>query len=1213
MKDRNKTKQQLVDELSELRRQVAELTTNKPLPESAAGPWAEEAERQAQDQLDRRVQRRTAELAAANAALQVEIAERKQMEVALHVSEQRLRFAMEGANDGIWDVQLETGEVYMSPRGCEILGYLPSEMGEVARVWSDLVHPDDLQLTRERLTAHLEEHTPIFEVEQRLRTKSGDWKWVLARGKLVERDALGKPLRMTGTHTDITERKLAEAALRESEERFRALAETTSAVIVLYDAERLLYANPAAQRLTGYTQEELLQRSFLEVVHPDSRAEMQQRAQRRLQGEPVDDEAEIKIVTRNSEERWITLRGGQTTYQNRLVGMGTAFDITDRKQAEARLAHSHDLMRYIIEHNRSAVAVHDRDLKYVYVSQRYLDEYKIKDQDVIGKHHYEVFPDLPQKWRDVHQRALAGRASSAEDDPYVREDGSVDWTRWECRPWYEADGSIGGIIIYTEVITERKRAEEALRLSEAQLSNALRMANAGHWEYDVASDVFTFNDNFYRIFRVTAEEAGGYKMPSAEYARRFCHLDDMLMVHTEIQAAIETTDPDFSRQLEHRVLYNDGKIGYIAVRFFIVKDSQGRTVKTYGVNQDITERKRAEEALRESEMIFSSFLEHSPIYVFFKDKDVRALRLSKNYEHMLGMPLDRALGKTMDDLFPSDLAKSMMADDLRILNEGRRVDVVEELGGRVYETTKFPIIKDGQPFMLAGFTVDITERQRADQALRESEERYRRLIETSPDAITLTDLGGTIIFCNQQAALLQGLGHAEEMIGRSAFEFVAPESAPLAIENARKILETGSIRNVEYTSVKSDGTRFLVELSASAILDVDGQPNALIGVVRDITDRKRAEEALRESQQLISVALQTAKAGAWKWDRKTNKASWSDENYLVMGLAPGSVEAAYANWLACIHPDDRQAAELRVAEAMEQRSELNATFRVIWPDGSVHWINDIGQTIYDEAGESIGMYGIQMDITERIRSEHQREALLAELEARNTELERFTYTVSHDLKSPLITIRGFLGFLQEDALTGNFDRLQADLARIRDATDKMHRLLDELLELSRVGRKMNAPQHVPFGDIVREALELVSGQIKTRGVTVAVADGLPVVYGDRARLVEVVQNLVDNAVKFSGDNREPRVEIGARAADHDEGPVFYVRDNGIGVDPQYHERIFGLFNKLDVQSDGTGVGLALVRRIVEVHGGRVWVESEGAGRGSTFCFTVGKPHDDLHL
>jgi len=246
----------------------------------------------------------------------------------------------------------------------------------------------------------------------------------------------------------------------------------------------------------------------------------------------------------------------------------------------------------------------------------------------------------------------------------------------------------------------------------------------------------------------------------------------------------------------------------------------------------------------------------------------------------------------------------------------------------------------------------------------------------------------------------------------------------------------------------------------------------------------------------------------------------------------------------------------------------------------------------------------QREIVERKRVQAEREQLIAELEAKNAELERFTYTVSHDLKAPLITIRGFLGYVENDALTGNLERVRADMQRITRATDKMQRLLNELLELSRIGRMMNPPQSVPFETIVYEALELVRGPIQERGVQVQIAPDLPPIYGDRARLVEVVQNLVDNAIKFMGDQAHPCIEIGRRGTDAEGKPILFVRDNGIGIEPQYHERVFGLFNKLDTQSEGTGVGLALVKRIVEVHGGRIWVESDGPGHGSTFCFTL---------
>ena len=277
-------------------------------------------------------------------------------------------------------------------------------------------------------------------------------------------------------------------------------------------------------------------------------------------------------------------------------------------------------------------------------------------------------------------------------------------------------------------------------------------------------------------------------------------------------------------------------------------------------------------------------------------------------------------------------------------------------------------------------------------------------------------------------------------------------------------------------------------------------------------------------------------------------------------------------------------------------------FRMRCKDGSEIWVEDHGHYVHDKNGNVIFHEGILRDITSRRMIEAERERLISELEAKNAELERFTYTVSHDLKSPLITINGFLGQLQDDIASGNVDRVEHDSQRIQDAVGKMHQLLKELLELSRIGRLMNPPELVPFEGLAREALVLVHGQLETRGVTFTLGPDLPVVYGDRLRLIEVLQNLIDNAVKFMGEQPNPHIEIGQQG---EEGgmPVFYVKDNGIGIAPEYHKRIFGLFNKLDTKTDGTGIGLALVKRIIEFHGGRIWVES-AAGKGSTFYFTL---------
>jgi signal transduction histidine kinase len=246
----------------------------------------------------------------------------------------------------------------------------------------------------------------------------------------------------------------------------------------------------------------------------------------------------------------------------------------------------------------------------------------------------------------------------------------------------------------------------------------------------------------------------------------------------------------------------------------------------------------------------------------------------------------------------------------------------------------------------------------------------------------------------------------------------------------------------------------------------------------------------------------------------------------------------------------------------------------------------------------------QAALIELREAQTRRDELIRELEAKNAELEGFTHTVSHDLRSPLITIKGFVAHLATDLEADNAGRARSDLARIQGAADKMDQLLQELLELSRVGRVVSPPSDLALEDVVREALFLSQGRLAARGVRVEVATGLPRVWGDRARLVQVLQNLVENAVKFMGDQPEPQITIGQRPSPPGQPPVLFVRDNGIGIPQEQRDTVFTLFRKLDPHAEGSGIGLALVRRIVEAHGGRVWAESDGSGTGASFCFTL---------
>jgi light-regulated signal transduction histidine kinase (bacteriophytochrome) len=259
------------------------------------------------------------------------------------------------------------------------------------------------------------------------------------------------------------------------------------------------------------------------------------------------------------------------------------------------------------------------------------------------------------------------------------------------------------------------------------------------------------------------------------------------------------------------------------------------------------------------------------------------------------------------------------------------------------------------------------------------------------------------------------------------------------------------------------------------------------------------------------------------------------------------------------------------------------------------WYYAVNVPIYNADG-SISKQAMILDITERKQIE-------TELQNKNRELESFTYTVSHDLKSPLITIKGFAGAVCSDLAAGRGDRIEKDLMRIGNAADKMMDLLDDLLQLSRIGRVINPPEPVDMTDLANEVVDSMAPIFLENGAQVVVQAELPTVFCDRQRISVVLQNLVENAVQYRGQQTDLLIQIGLR----EEGirPVFFVRDNGAGIASEYHQQIFGLFNRLNVKVPGNGIGLSLVKRIIEEHGGRVWVESEGESTGSTFCFSLG--------
>jgi PAS domain S-box-containing protein len=435
-----------------------------------------------------------------------------------------------------------------------------------------------------------------------------------------------------------------------------------------------------------------------------------------------------------------------------------------------------------------------------------------------------------------------------------------------------------------------------------------------------------------------------------------------------------------------------------------------------------------------------------------------------------------------------------------------------------------------------------------------------------------------------------------KIIGQSPIQF-SPErqadgrlSAEKAAEKIRAALG-GTPQFFEWIHLRGDGTLFNAEVSLNRLV-LRGQ-TLLQTIVRDITARKQAEAARHEAEELYRTLVNTSPDGICVLDLEGRVTFSSPRDAELFGL---SAEAKLGrHGLEFVAEGDRRRAEQILVETLAGKMNSDQRLTMLRRDGTQFVAELNCMPLRDAIGRTRGLMFVIRDVTERQRQED-------ELKNKNTELERFTYTVSHDLKSPLITIKGFASAMLADAAAGRTDRLAGDLKRIVLASDKMAELLNGLLELSRIGRIVNPPTNVSMDKLAEDVLALLAGPIAQRQARVTVQPGLPPAYGDAQRLLEVVQNLVENALKFSAAGRPPEIEIGSTTLC--EETAYFVRDHGQGIEPRFHESIFGLFNKLDTRSEGTGIGLALVRRIVEFHGGKIWVESAGPGQGATFYFTL---------
>lgn len=690
---------------------------------------------------------------------------------------------------------------------------------------------------------------------------------------------------------------------------------------------------------------------------------------------------------------------------------------------------------------------------------------------------------------------------------------------------------------------------------------------------------------------------------------------------------------------------------------------ENRLIGILGAVQDITEQKQAEGALTKERDLLQIFMDNIPDTIYFKDTTSRFLRVNKAQAEFLKLnDPGEAIGKTDLDFQPLELAQQFMEEEKHILESEQavinRIEFNPTADGKLrwFSATKVPV-KDSMGHLIGtiGISRDITEQKEAQEKLQKIFLQQEAILNNIPDMAWLKDTESRYIAVNEQFLRICGLNY-EDIIGKTDVEIWDADYAKNYRADDLEVIQSGIRKTVEETQKDSSGREYWVETTKTPIYNKHREVIGTTGIAREITQRKLAEISDQIRREMLEKVVQLGKRvtevsdlkitleriwhgvhddlgfdrpGIFLYNPEHNTMVGSygtnhqgemvDEKDLHVLLNNNSTEALAfidvikeGNRLQFTH---NYSLENGIPKGHIMDGVKDHALVAAWagdkPVGVISVDNVItGRPIGGEQLEALRLFagyaGLAIEnarLNDTLENDlNQRKSLIEELEKKNIELERFTYTVSHDLKSPLVTITGFLGYLEQDARAGKLDNFKRDMDRIQQAVDKMQILLNDLLELSRIGRIMHEPVEEDFGAIVRDALSLLNGSITAGNIQVDFVDEGHKITGDRVRLLEVLQNLVENAIKFMGDQPVPEIHIGS--IKDDEGkPVFFVQDNGIGIEPQYQDRVFGIFNKLDAKTEGSGIGLTLVKRIIEVHNGNIWLTSQ-PGKGTTFFFTI---------
>ncbi len=1003
---------------------------------------------------------------------------------------------------------------------------------------------------------------------------------------------------------------------RQPDELFRLVVEATPNAIVLANAQGLiLLVNSEAEKLFGYDREELVGKPVemllpdrYRAAHPGYRSAYAGQPETRAMG------AGRELFARRKDGSEVPVEIGLNPVagpQGTLI-LSAIIDITERKQTDDRLHASlkeiGDLKAALDEH--AIVAITDPQGRITFVNEKFCAISKYSRGELLGQDHRIINSGFhPTEFiRDLWTTITHGRVWHGEIKNRAK-DGSFYWVDTTIVPFLNEQGKPRQYVAIRADITERKRIEDQLRASLKDIGD-LQAALDEHAIVaitDPQGRITYVNDRFCAISKYSREELLGQDhriINSGFHPTEFIRDLWTTIAHGRV----------WRGEIKNRA--KDGSFYWVDTTIVPFLNEQGKPRQYVAIRADITERKRVEGQLRASL------------------QEVNDLKAALDEHAIVAITDPQGRITYVNDKFCAISKYSreeLLGQDHRIINSAfHPTEFIRELWttithGRVWhgeiknrakdgsfywvDTTIVPFLNEqGKPRQYVAIRADITERKRAE----EEAARLVAIVESSDEAIIGKDLNGIVTSWNTGAAKIFGYS-ASEMIGQPVTRLIPPERQDEEVRILENIRHGENVRQFETVRVRKDGSTFDVLLTVSAIKDREGRIVGASKVARDITDQKRAEAALRESEDRLHRSVEESPIPMIIHDEDGRilllSKGWTKFSGYTIDEIP-----TMSDWTEKAYGERKETVKAYIDELFAiGETVANGEWTITAKDGAKRiWdfqTTPLGQS---SAGRRV-LLSLAVDITDRKRAEDEIRQLnteleqrviqrTAELEAANKELEAFSYSVSHDLRAPLRAVDGFAQAVVEDYGPQLPEEGRRYLQTIRHGAQKMGALIDDLLTFSRLSRAPLNRKEVNTGSLVQGVLEDLRSQHAGRKIELRIGE-LPACGGDPALLKQVWVNLLSNAFKYTQKREAAVIEIGCEAKPEDD--VWFVRDNGTGFDMRYADKLFGVFQRLHRAEDfeGTGVGLAIVQRIIHRHGGRVWADA-AVGGGATFYFTL---------